>query len=144
MCLYMLRSVNSVLLCCSMYCLCVTVYCTSATGFNTIAVNKYSVPSKFHLTPNDALVSCLKNNIKTYIKFLGPGSSVSIMTEYDLDGRGSNSGEDEIFHPSRPALGPTQPPVLRVPGLSLGCVEGVLLTIHPLLLARALWATPDL
>jgi len=31
-----------------------------------------------------------------------------------------------------------------VPGLSLGCVEGVLLTIHPLLLARALWATPDL
>ena len=28
-----------------------------------------------------------------------------------LDGPGSNSGGDEIFRPSRSALGPTQPPV---------------------------------
>jgi hypothetical protein len=35
-----------------------------------------------------------------------------------LDGPGSNPGEDEIFRPSRLALGPTQPPVKCVPGLS--------------------------
>jgi len=37
----------------------------------------------------------------------GPGSSVGIATDYGLDGPGSNP---EIFRPSRPALGPTQPP----------------------------------
>jgi len=50
----------------------------------------------------------------------GPGSSVGIATDYGLDGPGSNLGGDEIFRPSRPTLGPTQPPVQRVPGLSRG------------------------
>jgi len=50
----------------------------------------------------------------------GPDSSVGVATEYGLDSPRSNPGGDEIFRPSRPALGPTQPPVQCVPGLSRG------------------------
>jgi len=50
----------------------------------------------------------------------GPGSSVGIATYYGLDIPESNPGGDEIFRPSRPALGPTQAPVKWVLGLSWG------------------------
>ena len=50
----------------------------------------------------------------------GPGSSVGIATDYGLDGSGSNPGGDETFRSSRPALGPTQPPVQWVLSLSRG------------------------
>ena len=50
----------------------------------------------------------------------GPGSSVGIVTDYGLDGPGSNPGGDKIFRPYRPALGPTQSPVKWVLGLSWG------------------------
>ena len=50
----------------------------------------------------------------------GPGCVVGRATDYGLDGLGSNPGGYEIYRPSTPAFGPTQPPVQWVPGLSRG------------------------
>jgi len=64
-----------------------------------------------------------KRNLEILLRtFLsgGPGSSVGIATDYGLDGPGTNPGGDEIFRPSKPALGPNQPPVQWVLGLSWG------------------------
>ena len=56
-----------------------------------------------------------------YINFVGRDSSVGIATRYGLDGPGIEPrwGRD-LPHPSRPALGPTQPPIKWVPGLFPG------------------------
>jgi len=55
-----------------------------------------------------------------YRHISGPGSPVGIAIDYVLDGPGPNPSGDEIFRPSRPALGPIQPPVKWVPSLSRG------------------------
>jgi len=78
-----------------------------------------------HMLQGNTLVFDRKTSEKTdkvrnvYTK-CGPGISVSIATDYGPDGPGSNPGGDKIFHLSRPALGPTQPPVKWIQGLSWG------------------------
>ena len=60
------------------------------------------------------------NLLEAFMHECESGNSVGIATDYGLDGPGSNPGGDEIFRPSRSALGSTQPPVKWVSDLSRG------------------------
>jgi len=115
------------------------------------------IVKEFRHLPNTGEVSINNSDFNTSkSRACGPGSSVGIATDYGLDGPGLNPGGDEILRPSRPSLGPIQPPVQWVPGSFpvVKCSRGVLLTTHPLLVPRSwksraislptLWATPGL
>ena len=71
--------------------------------------------------------------IKTCLTlFGGRDSSVGIATRYGLDGPGIETWWGRDFpHPSRPAIGPTQPPVQWVPGLYPGVKQPGRGTDHP-------------
>jgi hypothetical protein len=76
-----------------------------------------------------------------YIMYLygeGLDSSVGTATGYGLDGPGfkSRCGLD-FTHPSRPAVGPTQPLIEWIPGIFRGLsVRGVAVTTRPHLARR--------
>ena len=71
------------------------------------------------------VLKCLANNVfggsLKGAAEANPNSSVGIATDYGLGGPGIESRRVQDFpHLSTPALGPTQPPIQQVPGLSRG------------------------
>jgi hypothetical protein len=85
---------------------------------------------------NGASISSRARNISLLQILVARGrdSTVGMATRYGLDGPGIESWRGREFpHRSRPALGPTQPHIQWLPGLSQGYSGwGVALTTHPI------------
>jgi len=88
----------------------------NSSPISLVAATKSTAFSfRVRMLPPSMLTSYIYIYIYIYRVKCGPGSSVGIATDYGLDGPGSNAGGDEIFRPSRPALGSTRPPVKWAP-----------------------------
>jgi hypothetical protein len=78
----------------------------------------------WHFIGTTLMFLCILRLLHTFItdiSWVGQGNAVGIATCYGLDGSGMNPGDGRDFpHPSRLALGSTQPPIQWVPGFSRG------------------------
>ena len=86
-------------------------------NYEDISPHRGNNPSRWYINTRKIYELII---IKPIYTVCGTGSSVGIATDYGLEVPESNPGGDEIFRPSKPVLGPTQPPVKWVPLLSRG------------------------
>ena len=95
---------------------CILLWLPSQPAHRTVTYREYYTRCCINsIWPPDDEQSCSK-----HVEDYGPVSSFGIATDYGLDSPRSNPGGDEIFCPSKTALGPNQPPVKWVTRLSRG------------------------
>jgi hypothetical protein len=79
------------------------------------------LPPLWAIWPVQSLSACTRVHFTLLCVFMGQDSSVGTVTHYGLDGPGIETWWGRDFpHPSRLALGPTQPPIQGAQGFCWG------------------------